>query len=254
MKPKHKKNKPARTQEQQIELGIRLMSHALLKHYRNKAKQLEAEPFALIADDIRMVRLSTFIKCYTQGNMDALVLAGDPTEAQLANAWQSLKLQYYDASGNGAALQAGERQKLLNAYILFINRVRLNMQALATHYHAGIVAELREDGFDYPLTPATLQDDLQYISNELVGWEVKKEQLEKELQEDAGRGNSNTAITEDYFLEQLAELRKFEGYNTPVTRLADEMTVYDYCISLKRYNAHAERLLNQKQLEEYAHR
>lgn len=234
--------KKRRTKKQKIALGVRMLSKMLYYQAKSSNEPLpEMEPFALFIDDIKIFRLSAFIKCFVHQDYSVLKIAGEPTEKQYIEAWDHIKNQFYDASGNEVARQSNNRQKEINGYIIAINRVRMLMDALRAVNDVRIQDELREDGFNYEYTDESLESDLLNIENELVTWEVKKDELvalENEYQAKGG----NKPIDDNFFLEQLAELRKFEGYNTPVVRLADEMTVYDYCISLKRYNEHAKLL------------
>lgn len=262
-KNKKERNKPERTDAQKMAIGARMLPKLLLLAAKEGEEPMpEQEPFALIFIELKHIKLSTFIQAIVHKDYSGLVIAGEPSEKQLTEAWEQILTAYYETTANNTATGHNKLTVEIAGYTAHITSVKMLLDGIRhvmgfSVYSVGeriellqlMFEKLAESGYVYEYTAETIDHDLKMIENELVNWEVKLTTAQKDLANLQEQGGSKTELSEDFFLEQLAELRKFEGYPTPPARLAEEMTVYDYCLAMKRYNAHVERM-NKQQIQE----
>lgn len=208
----------------------------LARRWAKEDCKVDVTPFCIYNDDIKTLKLSDYIRAEIHHDYSGLILVGEATDEGLTQCWEQLQVQKADAIKTGDTGAYTNLVEKMNAISIFCQRVRLNMDAMVSCPCPEIADELRLDGFDFAFTPETYLNDLKLVENGIITHETMLETLQTEY--DSKYKKPQKPSTEGDYMNNLAEIRKFENYNTPVTRLSEEMTVYDYCLALTRLNEH----------------
>lgn len=208
----------------------------------------EIGEFSIIETDIKVVRLDSFIKMCVHNDFSGIVLAGNPDKEQLNNARESIMFQYHDTIREHKTEHYKKQTGLMNSLSLKINGVNMIITALSLCYYLPLIEELKQYGYTtYQFTEDSYKQDLERIKTALKRDKIQHDRINAEISKENRKGGGK--MTEDSFYDSLAELRKFENYQSEPIILAKEMTVYGYCQALKRYNAHIELLNKQNNKE-----
>jgi hypothetical protein len=234
------------TPEQRLNTIVSLLLAEQEHRTKDEPIQLETEAFAILNDDIKLIKVSQFIRMVVYNDYSSLMLAGEPTEAQLSALYEDIMFQYQDAVMDVKTEIYTKTAAKIHELQIKMNRVNLNMQALMFARDEGIIGELKADGYNYPFTEGTYLKDIERIKTALKRDKIQCDKAKRQLSEMQGKGGSKK-LTEDDFYANLAELRKFENYQSEPIKLADEMSLYGYAQALKRYNKDLE--LKKKQAE-----
>ncbi|MBS1988756.1 hypothetical protein JST56_07260 [Candidatus Dependentiae bacterium] len=182
---------------------------------------------------IEQLTLDRFIDCVCDNNMQRLVIDGDPSPADLAEAWIVIKSQHLenmnDAKSNFHIVNGVEFHRF--------QLKRLAVEALLyllekNGYDEELIDLLRDEEYDYPFTEETYQEDIIKVRGELGSESLD---VESYLQQ---TGEESQTPTKEVFYKSLMALQKHLGLCTgmPPRKAAAELTVYEFGMACKEYN------------------
>lgn len=233
------------TPQQRLTLIYKSMLAEQEHRTKDEPIELETPPFALINDDIKHIKVSSFIKVIVHNDYTDIILDGEPNEEQLSEALQSIMFQYHDTIMDEKTEIYKSTVNKIHALQIKMNRVKMNMEALKLCRAEEIISELKQDGFKFQFTEETYLKDIDRIQTSLKRDKIQLAKAQRQLSDMQGKGGGKK-MTEDDFYNSLAELRKFENYQSEPLKLADEMSLYSYCQAMKRYNKHIQSLRKQQ--------
>jgi Zn-dependent M32 family carboxypeptidase len=170
--------------------------------------------------------LNLFIRCVVDHDLQALIIYGDPSVEDVAEAWANIYAEYLDLNEDNEGKYLLNLQKeiwLLNQNIIEVKSV---VQLLRLMYHEELVAILRYKNYDQALD---FEDrdayvrDLMVIENSLAAEILQKEIKEQEVT-DYVRSRGNDTLERKYFNKMLIRISKHMGYGVK----AKETTVTEF--------------------------
>ena len=192
--------------------------------------------------DITELPLSRWIEFTVDGNRKALIKEGNPSDAELFEAEQRLKLQYADAIGDYEYKHYCRKIAEVTRDEMTLEQIRLlvkNLSEVYVPYFAEQVNKLLSYKFAFDVNnPEQYEKDLKgaiqrskaiKINIDLQNIAIKK------MQEKYSQGGS---ASREYFAGMLITLRQDAGYHI----LAEEITVWEFCEMIRRYNKSIETL------------
>lgn len=187
--------------------------------------------------------LSNFIKCLCDGEINALIIAGEVTLAELQSAWMNIFYEYIDLCKNSdmkAVLRLNRRLLVLRNKILEIN---LMVRFIAVQWNEEYVDTLRSFGYRYkfnPLNKKQFTKDLDLTLSRCKRLETEKEIIELELKayEDASLGEKPNR---EYIMSDVRKLTKWLNIRLDPAVI----TVEEFCGYKNDYHAEI-RINNEK--------
>lgn len=202
--------------------------------------------------------LDRFINCLVNGDLNALIISGQPSLADIAEAWSNIFAEYLDINNDNEATYLLQLQSQLSVLSNYITEIETAIYLLSilpnpalgqlqrTEHIIKLEGVLREHGHDYTLDPSDFNDyveKLQQVDSSLAPDRLRFETLTKEyatyLQSKEGQSVDRT-----YFVTMLRRLARF---NKVVVIRAAEITVEEFVMMvhdyLEYYNA------NKKEIE-----
>lgn len=206
----------------------------------------ELEPFAILNDDIKTIKVKDAIRILVHKDYSSIILAGEPSEAQIAECVENIMFHYHDTIMDEKTEVYVKTVTKIHELQIKMNRVNMNIEALKLLRDEGVIEELKADGFNYQFTEETYLKDIERIKTALKRDKIQYEKAKNLLAEMQSKGGGKP-LTEDDMYNNLAELRKFENYQDEPLVLAEKMSWYGYAQAMKRYNRHIKQ--QQKQAE-----
>lgn len=233
------------TPQQRLKAIPKVMLAGLEHQQKDIPIELETQPFAIFNDDIKTLTVEDFIDIIIRKVYTKLILAGEPTEAQITEAIEDIMFHYQDAVMDDKTDVYIKSVAKIHEIQIKLNRVNMNIEALKVIRDEGIISELKEDGFNYEFSEDSYEKDIQRINTALKRDTIQYNKIKRQIVEMQSSGKSGKPLTADDIYTNLAELRKFENYQSEPYKLAQELSLYGYCQALKRYNKHIELLKKQ---------
>lgn len=229
-----------------VKVQARIYANLLVKKAELESGLLPApiqEPFALIINDLSLIKVSQLFSCLSTNDLSSLVMSGEPNQEQLQKAWLTILSQFYDAKKDAGVFDYIQLVSGMIKLEVRMNRVQRNIEALRIYVHPAIVDELKADGYtSYRYTEATIAKDLERITTSEKKFKIYHQRLSKQYEERYGHKSKNKAIINEADLyEEFDILRQFGGYNIPPEVLAGQMTGVGYCALYCRYIKHVEQ-------------
>lgn len=188
--------------------------------------------------------LADYIKCQIDNNLDALVIEGNPTEAEKLRAWTYITEQYYDLSADKQAnyeLKLCAEIESLNFKIVAIQEA---VEIMRKYRNADLVDMLHKLGFRFPFNHKNEKEyekDLQRVLSRAKTFVVEVNDRTAQLEKlNEGKAPGQT-VTRAYYDNALATLSKFNSYEIN----ENNITVSRYIAILNVYVAHCEHLNTQ---------
>lgn len=164
-------------------------------------------------NDIDLTPLSVFIACFCRHEYQALIIEGEPTEAELMDAWTTIYAQSVDICGSQNSQYVLELQKDIELLQYKITTTEGALKLLAIKHDDRIVAILRGLKYD---TTHLVEGHLRYkrnlveIESDLPPLKMKLEVKEKELKDfNAMQDEDGKESTEDSFRDMLVRLSRY---------------------------------------------
>jgi hypothetical protein len=190
--------------------------------------------------------LSKFIECAVDGNLNALVISGDPDERLLYLAWLNIRSEYADAIGSRKHKVYVRLFRDVSALSITLELVNNIVEMLETVYSGELVTRLNGllgttlvfDTTDHKRYNATLRAAVMRAKAIKINLEIKERQLQ------AMKGADESGAfkeTREYYQSYLITLSNHVKYN-----ISSDITVFEYCERLRRYVNDCERLKKAK--------
>ena len=189
--------------------------------------------------------MDKFITCVSSGKYDILVIKGKPDAETLAKGWIALKSAYLQLVADAETAVELETSIELSNFKLKKQAVESLLYVLQLGYDEDIIAELRTEGYDYPFTADSWQEDAGKVQAELNSEYMHYKLLSGEDDEMEEKPASATPQdVKDGYYRTIRLLQKETGLcaGTGAIEAAKRMTVYDFGISLKDYRAQLRRI------------
>lgn len=194
--------------------------------------------------DISHLPLSLFIEITINNDLRFLTIEGQPTELQLAQAWQNILAQYSDAIGD-------QEFKLYTNLLKEVTILSVNLQlihhlvdTLWKIYDERLAKELNQLlGTSFKFNPhdnESYQNELARCINRSKSLKIKLTLKMTQFEALEKKQVKNTKPTYEYYdsiLITLSDHAKYQLY-------ADDMTVFQYCERINRLNKYLENLQN----------
>ena len=186
--------------------------------------------------------LDRFITCLVDSDLSALVISGNPSLGDLAEAWGNIYAEYLDLNNDNETIYLLQLQKEIGLLteikievetaIQFLSMALLpNMEYM---FREDLVKILRDRDFDYPFDLANPQQYLQSleaIDSRLSPFRLRLELNVKEYK-DYLKSKGDQTVDKTYFNKMLTRIARFRRLT--VIR-ATEITVYEFVMMVQDY-------------------
>jgi hypothetical protein len=189
----------------------------------------------MLYTNISKLPLSIFIDCLVDDNTKSLVISGEHSEDELAEAWDNIQDQYADAMANTDRRTFLKLLKEINIIAMTLNQAKTLIEVLYDYYHEELALDLNKvlssqykfDPYDRPAYEKQLKVCEVRMKGLEMQLEIKTEALES-LQNDIMK-KGNTKPSRQYFSKMLNLLE--EHFTVPVD---ENITVSRYCDKINR--------------------
>jgi len=174
-----------------------------------------------LIDSCDTCKLDIFIKCLVKNDYSGLVIAGNPSQSQISEAWETIYNEYLQISENQYHKNVLRLYKEIAALKSTIFAVELGLYILSLRYNPEVVKNLKKLGFDFKFNSENLTEYLKDLDKARIRVGNPKMELKlKEIElERISREASNKPITETDFDKILAQLSKYQGFRLDKTRI-----------------------------------
>lgn len=185
---------------------------------------------------INQLPLSRFIDIVVDNNFYALVISGKPTDEQLFQAWDIIRMEYADAIKDHETRLLVSMEKELNRLKITHQQILQAIQVLRDYYtpeFKDILNDLLKTSFKLDVRFKEDYDkDLKRAYNRSKGLliEINLKQLAYDGMLTKYQGE-NKKPTREYFQGILITLSDFVQY-----QLQDSITVFEFCDRIRRLN------------------
>jgi hypothetical protein len=208
--------------------------------FKARRKSSASNPPVELYHQCDQLPLDRFIRCYTEGDLTALVISGAPTPEELQDAWNAICLEYVEINSSPETLHLYFLQREISlladeiyhveTILYFLSPVML---PFSMDHKDGLVKILHSFGYKQAIDFTTdYSPVLEAIQNRLAPKKIKLQTKEKELATFMA-GKEGLTLTADHFDSWLIKLWKMQGGN--IIR-AKDITVKEYVNLIKEYN------------------
>lgn len=203
------------------------------------------------------------IKVDPNGNLAPLIISGMPTPEELAKAWEEIQQEYADIMGDAEYRLYTKMLKDLTLLTISYNTVQkvipfligLNLEAFLIHAaeNKEIFDEIEKQMVELnkilhtpfkfnPYEPEKFRGELKRALNQSKSLKMRIDLKESEFEAVREKNeNKETKPTKEYFYSILIELSD----HAKIALSADNMTVFEYCERVRRYNQYRKHLEDQ---------
>lgn len=186
--------------------------------------------------------LDLFKRCLFQGDLSALIISGNPSIEDLAEAWGNIYAEYLDLNNDNETLYIlllqCEIAKLTNDLVEIDTALRFLSTALlpgmAMAYRPELVDVLKSHEFDYPFNinnREEFQQNIREVDSRLSPLRLRLEMSSKEYA-DYIASKGDQSIDFNYFDKMLSRIARFR--HVSVIR-ASEITVKEFVLMVQDY-------------------
>lgn len=178
--------------------------------------------------------MDCFIDCLVDGDLSALVISGEPTKKELADAWEHIFLEYCSLTAsvsNNPSLSLLREINDLKAKIIIVNNI---VDFLRLRWDADLIKILNQLSLSCTLS----KDDEQYekklnsVLNRSKRWYTRLEAAKKELE----KLREENKAERSYFDETLNAMSSLYKYQVN----SQTLTVTRFCLALTKMVKQAE--------------
>lgn len=175
--------------------------------------------------------IAVFKKALCTGDLSLLIVAGEPSEAQLLEAWNEIYFDYaavLKSDNSDYTFNLAKEIGLLKHHLAYVEWAVL---FLRLKYEPEVVEELQTIGYfdlEYSEDPAEWQRRLNRVISLAKTKVHDLENLERDY-ERLHKTSEGKSVTEDEFNQTVLELARFQGYRIDqVTTMMDEyVSIYN---------------------------
>jgi hypothetical protein len=168
--------------------------------------------------------MEVMIDCICNGNLRRLIIEGEPSQAELEEAWDNLYIEYCDLVGNSKGLRMARDIKFLEAKL---SSCLMCLYDLKTTYSPDCIKILHEYGyrrkFDYN-DPESYTTDIKAVEVQLGAVVIQIRQAK--IYYDMEKPQSPKKFTEQKFYETLAAIN---NHNKNHVSMKD-LTAYEFAM------------------------
>jgi hypothetical protein len=214
---------------------IKRVSNTGSAHFKKQSSP--ATPLAKWCQNIEDLPLARYVDALVDDNLAALIICGKPTDEQLAQAWQDIKIQYADVMGDAEGKRLVIIMRELAILNVTLSQIDAILQMLESYYCDALARELNRliGGalkFD-PAAEAQYEATLKRARNRSKGIvlarDLKQSQLDalqKTYEDKQGKPSRR------YFQDILISLSDVSSYGLTM----DSMSTYEFCERIHRLN------------------
>ena len=169
--------------------------------------------------------VAVFKKALCHGDLSLLIVSGQPTDAQLLEAWNEIYFDYaavLKSDNSDYTFNLAKDIGLLRHHLAYVEWAVL---LLRLRYEPAVVEELQTIGYfdlEYSEDPAEWQRRLNRVVSLAKTKVHDLEMLEKDY-ERLNKTSEGKSVTEEEFNQTVLELARFQGYRIDqVTTMMDE--------------------------------
>jgi hypothetical protein len=185
--------------------------------------------------------MATYIKCDVHGDYSSLIIAGEPREQDLKEAWNRIQLAKNDATKDNQSSKYAKLTARIQELGLHIANVENVCRAFMLQYDERLADRLREMGYDYPFTEDSYMDNLRIVGNELMTHSVKLEEYKKEHAALFPKSEKKQATEKDY-MDAIDEIISWRKLSIAPSEWVEHNTVMDYCIAMGKYRSYVDKM------------
>jgi hypothetical protein len=189
---------------------------------------------------ITKLPMSRFIDCDVDGDLRALIIEGEPSGKELAEAWEGIQEQYASAIGDSEQRLYLSLLKEVNGLSITLHLIETLVVALRSAYVERFANELGQalktkvvlciNGKLVPDYEKRLDSLLIKASPIRMKHDLRRVHLETLRKKIEGRGEGKSS--REHYQEIITALSNHAGYELQ----EDTLTVYKYCIRIKELN------------------
>lgn len=190
--------------------------------------------------------LHKFIEAIVDGNLYSLIIAGQPTQEQLQEAWANILQQYTEASGNAEYKMYVFNIKQIALLTIKLNCIQWLVNVLRTDYHEPMCKELNTlSNTQFVFNPSNQENyqlNLNRCLNRSKSLKIRIDMLaHQKLAFEQKNDTASGKPTKEYYQSILITLSDFAKY--PIHE--SSITVWEFCERMNRYNSYCEHLKSQ---------
>jgi hypothetical protein len=199
---------------------------------------------------ITQLPLSRFIDVVVDGNLYALVISGKPTEQDLTEAWDEIRMQYAEAMKDG-------EYRLLTSIINEYHRISITyeqvlkfIEILKDRYVPQFAKRLNRylsTSYKFDVRfPDDYDNDLKRARNNTAGimLDLKMKQAAYDQAVKKQSAATGDKATREYFISILTTLGNHVGF-----RITSDISTYEFCDRISRLNKEMEALKTNRKWE-----
>lgn len=212
---------------------------------KQEKQQQKGSPSWSIYQNISEILLIDWISFSIDGNLKVLIKDGNPPEQVLYEKAYDLKIQYADAIGDAEYIHyCGLVKEIhrIDLTLLQINKLVEVLKGVYVKQFADQLNRLLSTSFVFDIKNTEQYDkNLSRALNRSKGFKITRDlkkialgKIEEKYKGNEGKGSR------EYYMGILISLRQEQGYHIS----AEDITVWEFCEMIKRYNKHAEMIKN----------
>jgi hypothetical protein len=184
------------------------------------------------------IPLSKFKQASVNNDMRALIIEGEPTSQQLADAWAKISMDYADASGDAKHLQFLKAMVEITQLSVKLQVIEDMIELLGNIYYPAYAERLNKmlrtaykfDHTDRPQYTKELKACFMRSRGLKINLDLKVIEFEalKKKREKEGEGNKKPTM--EYFDSYLVTLSNHVQYH-----LSDNITTFEFCERVRRH-------------------
>ena len=228
---------PFITMRRMVSLGL-LNSKQPLKEESSATKLLHR---------INDVPLSVFIDCICDNDYKGLIISGNPTNEEIATAFEAIYEQYIEAVG-GKDLLRHIRQ--IKEIAISQNRVvsaECIIETFKLYPTEGLYEQLYKFGYNLPKKPYNYSNVNEVLRIFVANYKYDFRKLEKLILEfesvNKSDGEKSSGYTREYFIGSLVDMSEAFKFNIS----EKDLSLLQYCIYINRYKAYCDAQLKKIQ-------
>lgn len=219
-----------------VAMSTYIKQHKVRRSWWNRLllRKASSQQWALLLRCDQLL-LSNFIRCI-DGDLSALIIKGNPPQAEIAEAWANIYSEYIDLNAGNEpeyVLLLQRDVTLLHSHISETESA-IYILSILPYFKQEAADILSANGYVYPWDKEDVNNNIQFyeiVNNRLSARRLQYDNKTKELRNIIEGRNENSTTPEyfDIILDNLAAWRKISVIHP------DEITVKQFVIMLRSY-------------------
>lgn len=182
--------------------------------------------------------LKVYIDIVCNNNLNSLIIAGNPSEEILSEAFNRIMSEYAELSGNSVSTKYNILLKEIYSYRAQILGLIICMRLLCYESSGEAIESLNKLGLrcSPPTDQKAMEDLLQKIDLRIKDRSIRMEKSKKEFSRIKESSKTQNVSPRD-FIEQLSCASRWAGF-----RISTDITLAEYAVYIKQMSEYAEQL------------